>query len=110
MENGAENNIANMVRIGTVTDVKSGKARVKFKDSDMTSGWLSVVQHYGAGVAVAPDGKHEHTVDTGGTAEEVEEHEHIGSCVTYWTPRVNDTVLVLYLPVFQGDGYIIGGV
>lgn len=25
-------------------------------------------------------------------------------------PRVNDQVLVLYLPVFNGDGFILGGI
>ena len=105
-------NIANIVRIGTVTAVNSGKrqVRVKFKDSDLTSGWMTVLQHYGAGVIVAKDGEHEHTVSTGGIAKKVEDHDHRGSCVAFWMPRVNDTVLVLYLPVFQGDGYIVGGV
>lgn len=112
MEKNAEINVANIVRIGTVTAVNPSKrqARVKFKDSDLTSGWLSVLQHYGSGVSVADDGKHEHEVDTGGIAKEVEDHDHKGSCVTYWMPRLDDIVLVLYLPVFQGDGYIVGGI
>lgn len=25
-----------------------------------------------------------------------------------WLPKVNDTAVVLYLPVWQGDGYILG--
>ena len=25
-----------------------------------------------------------------------------------WLPKVNDTVLVIYLPVFNGDGFILG--
>lgn len=25
-----------------------------------------------------------------------------------WLPRVNDTAVVLYLPDWQGDGYILG--
>lgn len=25
-----------------------------------------------------------------------------------WMPKVNDTAIVLYLPVWQGDGYILG--
>ena len=25
-----------------------------------------------------------------------------------WMPKVNDMVLVLYLPVFNGDGFILG--
>lgn len=27
-----------------------------------------------------------------------------------WMPKVNDQVLVLYLPVFNGDGFILGGI
>lgn len=26
-----------------------------------------------------------------------------------WMPKVNDVVVALYLPVFNGDGFIIGG-
>ena len=25
-----------------------------------------------------------------------------------WLPKVNDTAVVLYLPVWQGDGFIVG--
>lgn len=25
-----------------------------------------------------------------------------------WMPKVNDTAVVLYLPVWQGDGFILG--
>lgn len=25
-----------------------------------------------------------------------------------WLPKVNDTAVVLYLPVWQGDGFILG--
>lgn len=25
-----------------------------------------------------------------------------------WMPKVNDTVLILYLPVFNGDGFVLG--
>ena len=27
-----------------------------------------------------------------------------------WMPKVNDTVLTLYLPVFNGDGFVLGGI
>ena len=29
---------------------------------------------------------------------------------TWWMPKVNDQVLVLYLPVFNSDGFILGGI
>lgn len=27
-----------------------------------------------------------------------------------WLPQINELVLVLYLPVFGGDGFVLGGV
>lgn len=27
-----------------------------------------------------------------------------------WLPKINELVLVLYLPVFGGDGFVLGGV
>lgn len=73
-----------LVRIGTVTAVDKGKrlARVKFQDAGITSGWLPVL-------AAPPS---------------IPAHDP----VTPWMPKVNDTVLTLYLPVFNGDGFILG--
>lgn len=70
----AEKILLNLVRIGTVTavDKTKGRARVKFQDSGITSGWLPVLQ-------------------TGGGL-----------------PEVNSTVLTLYLPIFNADGFILG--
>lgn len=88
-----------LVQIGTVTAVQGTKARVLFQDSKMTSGWLSVLQRPGEAVRVtmkeAGDPSHVHTAS--------------GS-VTGWTPNVNDVVLVLYLPVSNSDGFILGKV
>lgn len=106
-----------LVQIGTVTDINSAKrkARVKFKNTGITSGWLTVIQHYGAGFYIKPDAEHTHVItDTytgGGSASTQPNHDHLpGSHLTYWMPKVNDTVLVLYLPVRDGDGYILGGI
>lgn len=30
--------------------------------------------------------------------------QNVGS----WLPKVNETVLILFVPVWQGDGYILG--
>lgn len=27
-----------------------------------------------------------------------------------WVPAVNQTVIVLYLPIWNGDGFVIGGI
>lgn len=91
--------LAGLVRIGTVTDVNNAKlqARVKFQGENMTSGWLHVLQHRKADLYIVSDGD--------------PAHDHIpGSYLTTWMPKVNDTVLVLYLPVFNADGFVLGGI
>jgi len=115
MENELNNILANIVRIGTVSaiDATKRKARVIFKGKDdMVSGWLCVLQHPGANVNVGAGGGHTHAIsDTfsgGGSASDAPNHSHTGSNVTYWMPQVNDTVLAVYLPIFNADGFILG--
>ena len=118
-----------LVRHGIVTDVdrENNMARVKFQGDEMTSGWLYILQHPGAGLQITPDGGHGHTTEIAGghnhpgsaehIAEDglhthviipVEDHTHPGSCVTSWTPNINDKVLVLYLPILNSDGFVLG--
>ena len=82
-----------LVQQGVVMGVDTGRrtARVKFPATGITSGWLHVLQHPGAGVGVEPAEGHSHKASLG-----------------LWMPKVNDKVLVLYLPVEDGDGYILG--
>jgi hypothetical protein len=117
MDGTQANILANLVRVGVVSAVDMGrkKARVFFPDRDnLVSGWLPVLQRSGEGVAVAPDGGHTHTIrDTysgGGSASAAPAHDHDGSKVTAWLPGVGATVLVLYLPVFNADGFILGAI
>lgn len=91
-----------LVRIGTVTDVDNGSrtARVKFQDCSMTSGWLHVLD------------THPHIPDYDPTPQKTElkeGHQH-DLIIKSWMPKVNDTVLTLYLPVFNGDGFVLGGI
>lgn len=114
MEKEREKALENMVRVGTVTDVDKAKrrVRVKFLDTNFTSGWLQVVQHFGTSLIIKPDGEHTHRIqDTytgGGSADTARKHEHAESYAAYWMPKVNDIVLTLYLPVFNADGYVLG--
>lgn len=85
-----------LAQVGTVTDVKGTKARVLFRESGMTSGWMSVLQISGTPVDVKQGGSED-------------PHTHTASVGT-WTPKVNDTVLCIYLPVANSDGFIIGKV
>lgn len=86
--------VIRMVQIGTVTDldVEKRKARVLFKMSGATSGWLSVLQNSGASLNIT-------TADS---------HTHAGSSVNFWMPKINDTVLCIFPPVSDADGYIVG--
>ena len=108
--------VSRLVQLGTVTAVDAGKrtARVKFQQTGINSGWLSVVQHYGASLSITPDAQHTHSIsDTftgGGSASTEPDHNHSNSVVTYWLPKVNDEVLVLYFPVDNSDGFILGGI
>lgn len=112
--------LSGLVRVGTVTDVDSVKhlARVKFQGENFTSGWLYVLQHPGGGLSIVPDGGHTHSISvhdtfTGGgsgTASYEPDHNHTGSTTTSWMPTINATVLVVFLPVFNADGFIIGGI
>lgn len=113
----SEKILSRLVQVGTVTSVDSGKrtARVKFHDTGIISGPLIVLQHYAAGLYIEPDAEHTHTItDTytgGGSASTYPAHDHLpGSHLTYWMPKVNAAVLVLYLPVEDSDGYILGGI
>jgi phage baseplate assembly protein gpV len=109
------NVLENLVRIGIVSVVDSSarKARVIFDDIGLVSGWLSVLQRPQTGVYVSPDNEHTHTItDTytgGGSASTVAAHDHAGTYTGYWMPTVGSKVVCLYLPVFNGDGFILGG-
>ena len=114
MDRGTERALENLVRVGTVTAVDPGlrRVRVKLRDTGITSDWLQVVQHPGAELAIVPDAEHTHKItDTytgGGAASTFPDHDHAGSVVTVWMPKVNAVVLCLYLPVFNGDGFVLG--
>ena len=85
------------VRIGKVTDVNKEKrlVRVKFEDTGITSGWLPVMQHYKAIVVTGADNSTNH------------QHK---SHVVWWVPAIDDIVICLYLPCFNADGFVLGGI
>lgn len=111
-----ENILTNLVRVGIVTDLDKGKlrCRVKYEDTGVTSGWLYVLQHIDGNVRVEFDNAHGHNVvDTytgGGTAIPIPPHNHPGTLTKEWMPNINDKVLVLYVPVDNADGFVLGGI
>ena len=98
----------NLVRIGTVTATApaSRVARVKFQDSGITSDWLPVLAS--RPYIPAYDGPQQTEARAGGGGYALfESHTH-GLVIRPWMPKVNATVLCLYLPVFNADGFILG--
>ena len=102
--------IANIVREGTVTAVNNDKriARVWFDAISIESGWLPVLitNDFIPGYDVPQ--RTEYEAGGGGYAE-FASHKH-DLTIKPWMPKVNDKVLVLYFPVFNGDGVILGGI
>lgn len=97
----ADEALKNLVRVGTVTDVNNAelKARVRFQDVGVTSDWLYVLRNQP--FIPGYDMPQETELEDG--------HKH-KLIIKPWMPKVNDTVIALYLPVFNGDGFILGGV
>ena len=91
--------LSRLVRVGIVTDInkKKRKARVKFQDEDLPSGWLRVL----SSPPFIPK------VDEPQRTETASNHSH-PVVITPWLPRVNDVVLTLFLPCHDSDGYILG--
>lgn len=82
-----ENIISNIVRVGIVSNVDKNKrrVRVRFPNLSLTSCWLYVLKN--------PPIITENNVE-----------------VSPWIPSVNDKVVCLYLPVFNGDGFVLGAI
>lgn len=87
--------LKNMVRVGTVTFVDNDKrtARVKFQDTGYESGELYVL----ANRPYIPDYEGPQQTEAGGKLK-----------IKPWMPKVNAVVLTLYIPIKDGDGYILG--
>lgn len=103
--------LSGLVRLGTVTAVDNAKhkARVKFQSEDMTSGWLYVLDNrpFIPDYDVVPQRTE---YESGGSGEAAfASHKH-DLKIKQWMPKVNQTVLCLYLPSFNADGFVLGGV
>lgn len=97
-----------LVRIGTVTvtDPVKRMARVKFEDTGETSGLLYIL----ANRSYIPDYNvpQRTEFEAGGSGDPAfASHKH-DLIIKPWMPKVNAVVLTLYLPVLDGDGFILG--
>ncbi len=100
--------LKNLVRIGTVmvTDPDKRVARVKFEDTGRPSGWLYVL----ANRPYVPDYDVPQRTEfeaSGSGAPASASHKH-DLIIKPWMPKVNAVVLTVYLPVLDGDGFILG--
>ena len=107
-------NIEDIVREGKVTAVDNGKriAKVWFDSMGIESDWLPVlitrdfIPDYDV-----PQRTEFETEWKGSRAGDPDYADHKHKLVIKpYMPKVNDLVLVLYFPVFNGDGVILGGV
>ena len=103
-------NIEDIVREGKVTAVDNGKriAKVWFDSMGIESDWLPVL--------ITRDFIPDYDVpqrtefEAGGSGDPAfASHKH-DLIIKPYMPKVNDLVLVLYFPVFNGDGVMLGGV
>ena len=103
--------LPNILRLGTVMDVDRERrmARVIYTGTKIPSGWLKVL----ASPPFIPDDVTEPQrteLRAGGSGSGAfDEHFHEVR-ISPWLPRVNDKVLCLFFPVFNGDGFILGGI
>jgi len=100
--------LGGLVRVGTVTwtDEVKRLARVEFRDSGLPSGLLYVLasRPYIPGYA-GPQRSEYESGGSGAAAYASHKHDLI---IKPWMPMLDATVLCLYLPVFDADGFILG--
>ncbi len=100
----------NVLRIGTVTvvDDSTRQARVFFDEDNMASGWLKVIKSPPYIPAKYSEQRTES--EAGGSGDEAfAEHTH-KLVITPWMPLIGDTVLCVYNPGFNEDGFILGAI
>lgn len=110
--------IEDIVREGTVTAVNESKriAKVWFDGLEIESDWLPVLitrDRIGSDVTEWDETQWTEfeTEWKGNRAGDPDYVDHKHKLVIKpYMPKVNDLVLVLYFPVFNGDGVILGGV
>lgn len=102
--------MARLVQVGTVSDVDKNahKVRCIMRETGITSGWLYVLK---SPPQIPDDSIPQHTEEKGGGSGEASFSPHSHDLIIRpWFPKVNDQVLVISLPVPDGDGFVIGGI
>ncbi len=93
--------LSRLVQLGRVSDVDNTKhmATVYFPVTEIVSDWLYVLDN--RPYIPAYSGPQQ--------TEEAENHKH-NLTINPFMPKIGDLVLVLYLPIYGADGFIIGRV
>ena len=81
--------------VSSIVDESKRLARVKFPDIDFISGPLQVLEFPWMKITTTVNDGHLHTATT-------------PTEIKQWMPKVNEKVLCLFLPVDDGDGFILG--
>lgn len=105
-------NFQDIIKLGIVTNVDNGKrlARVKFPGMGLqdTSGWLPVL--ISRDFISDYDGPQHTEYEAGGSGDAAfAKHKH-DLIINPYMPKVGAQVLVLYIPIFNADGFILGGI
>ena len=101
---------AQLVRVGTVTDVNNDKriARVKFQDLGYTSDWLPVLIN--RDFIPDYDVPQRTEYEAGGSGDPAfASHKH-DLIIKPYMPKVGEQVLCIYETVRNGRGFILGGI
>ena len=108
MDENLERILGRMVRVGVVTsvDIPSRRARVKFDDEDNSSGLLRVLSSPPFIPKIDGPQQTEPTAGGRGYASFMEPVQEVR--IAPWLQKVHDSVLALYLPMDDSDGYILG--
>ncbi len=102
--------IEDIAREGKVTAVNNDKriAKVWFDALEIESDWLPVLITQDCIPGYGTPQRTEYEAGGSGDAA-FARHKH-DLIIKPYMPKVNDLVLVLYFPIFNGDGVILGGV
>lgn len=97
-----------ILRIGQVTDVNKAErlVRVQYPADNIVSGWLKVLKS----PPFIPEKDVEQRTESksGGSGDSSFESHYHNVVIKPWLPSVGETVLCIYNPGFNEDGFVLG--
>ena len=97
----------------TVLDIaQDGQHDHTVEEGEETTGPAEAHSHDGSKVPkttlVIESQSHNHTYPSG-AVDGISGHNHDGTHLSYWMPEIKDRVLVICVPIFNGDAFVMGG-